>query len=369
METERTNIFITVSGLTPQVITESLYDFIIQKKLSIEEVHVITTLRGKKRIQELLLANGQGALYKFCRDYQLEAENYFPRFQILKDNNQQDLEDIRSVTDNENAANFIVNFIREQTSRNNIQILASIAGGRKTMGVYLAFAMQLFGRPFDQLFHVLVQPEIIENSPSFFYPPPNKKFIIIQNARQQKQKVNLSEIKIENTEIPFLRVSEIIPSLGRDQNMAYSQMVKLTQGIIDKNSQLPRLKLELEHKKATLYNEGYQYSWKLSPQEMTLYFYLGRHKFLINDMKNKRKNSEKLFLIFNIYFIHERIHRPTEIFDVKDIQEIRSRINLKIRKAISNPMLQRFVLINSLPPRYSPRYTLSIPASQIDLIE
>ncbi len=48
MKTEKPNIFITVSGLTPQIITESLYDFIIQKKFDIEEVHVLTTLRGKK---------------------------------------------------------------------------------------------------------------------------------------------------------------------------------------------------------------------------------------------------------------------------------------------------------------------------------
>lgn len=368
MNTKRFPIFITVSGLTPQIITESLYDFIVQKKLAIEEVHVITTLRGKERIRELLLANGRGALYNFCRDYDLEAEKYIPRIQILRDNNQNDLEDIRSITDNESAANFIVNFVREQASRKNTQILASIAGGRKTMGVYLAFAMQLFGRPFDQLFHVLVQPEIIENSPSFFYPPAKKKFITIQNSKQQKLRVKVNEIKIENTEIPFLRVSEILPSLGTDHKMDFPQMVKITQGIIDKNTVLPRLKIELKNKRITLYSKDYEYSWSLSPQEMTLYYYLGKYQQIVNDKDNQSSNADKLFEIFKRHFPYLGIKNGITIFANQDIREIRSRINKKIREAVRNPVLQQFILISTHPPRQCPTYTIAIPSSNIELI-
>lgn len=368
MNTERSKVFVTVSGLTPQVITESLYDFIIQKKLSIEEVHVITTLRGKRRIQELLLAKGQGALYQFCRDYQLEAEDFIPHIHVLKDSTNQDLEDIRSIIDNENAANFIVNFIRELASRENIQILASIAGGRKTMGVYLAFAMQLFGRPFDQLFHVLVQPESIENSPSFFYPPPQKKLITIHSFKQQELKIKANEIKIENTEIPFLRVSKIIPSLRDDQKIDFSQMVKLTQGIIDKKISSPRLRIDLKNRNVTLYAESYKYFWTLSPQEMTLYYYLGKYEKIVNSFENQTTNSEKLFEIFKLHFPYLGIKNGLAIFTNKDIQEIRSRINLKIRKAVSNPIVQQFVLISTHPPRRSPTYTIAIPSHNIELV-
>jgi len=368
MNTKRFPIFITVSGLTPQIITESLYDFIVQKKLAIEEVHVITTLRGKERIRELLLANGRGALYNFCRDYDLEAEKYFSRIQVLKDKYQNDLEDIRSVADNENAANFIVNFIREQAARNNIQILASIAGGRKTMGVYLAFAMQLFGRPFDQLFHVLVQPESIENNPSFFYPPPGKKIITIHNSKQKKFKIKVSEIRIENTEIPFLRVSEIIPSLGKEQKLDFPQMVNITQGIINEKTVLPRLKIELKNRKVSLYSKEYEYLWKLSPQEMTLYYYLGKYQSIVNDVENEIANADKLFDIFKRHYSYLGYESGIKIFNNQDIREIRSRINKKIRDAVKNPILQRFVLISTHPPKHRPTYTIALPPSNIELI-
>lgn len=79
----------------------------------------------------------------------------------------QPLDDLRSAEENAALADFLVAFIRDRTQDPNVRLHCSVAGGRKTMGVYLALALQLYGRPGDTLFHVLVSPEF-ESHPQFF---------------------------------------------------------------------------------------------------------------------------------------------------------------------------------------------------------
>jgi CRISPR-associated protein (TIGR02584 family) len=61
--------------------------------------------------------------------------------------------------------------VRELTADPDCAIHASIAGGRKTMGFYLGYALSLFGRPQDRLSHVLVSSPF-ESNQNFFYPLP-----------------------------------------------------------------------------------------------------------------------------------------------------------------------------------------------------
>jgi CRISPR-associated protein (TIGR02584 family) len=53
-------------------------------------------------------------------------------------------------------------------------VFFSIAGGRKSMGACLTIAAQLYRRPQDRLYHVLVSPEF-ESCRDFFYPPPESR--------------------------------------------------------------------------------------------------------------------------------------------------------------------------------------------------
>jgi len=62
--------------------------------------------------------------------------------------------------------------VREKAADPSCCLHCSLAGGRKTMGLYLGFALQLYGRPDDALSHVLVHPPELEMDSAFFYPPP-----------------------------------------------------------------------------------------------------------------------------------------------------------------------------------------------------
>ena len=83
--------------------------------------------------------------------------------------------------DNEALADQIFAFVRELATSTDTCLHASIAGGRKTMGLYIGLALQFYGRPGDTLSHVLVNPAL-ENR-EFFYPPPNGAAVVLSDGR------------------------------------------------------------------------------------------------------------------------------------------------------------------------------------------
>ena len=82
------------------------------------------------------------------------------------------LSDIRNAADNEAIADAITAVVRELTADADCAVHASIAGGRKTMGFYLGYALSLLGRSQDRLSHVLISSPF-ESNPEFFYPTPS----------------------------------------------------------------------------------------------------------------------------------------------------------------------------------------------------
>lgn len=60
-----------------------------------------------------------------------------------------------------------------------LSMLNNLAGGRKSMGFYIGYALSLFGRGQDRMSHILVE-EAFETHPEFFYPP--KKPLFLEHA-------------------------------------------------------------------------------------------------------------------------------------------------------------------------------------------
>lgn len=81
-----------------------------------------------------------------------------------------ELDDIVDEAGNHAAADQITRLLRELTRDPGNRLHVSLAGGRKTMGFYIGYALSLYARPQDRLSHVLVNPPF-ESHPEFFYPP------------------------------------------------------------------------------------------------------------------------------------------------------------------------------------------------------
>ena len=70
-------IFLAVTGLSPQIVTETLYALAIQERDSLApfvptEIHLITTEEGLKRAQLMLFEHEGGRFHALCREYEID---------------------------------------------------------------------------------------------------------------------------------------------------------------------------------------------------------------------------------------------------------------------------------------------------------
>jgi hypothetical protein len=149
---------------------------------------------------------------------------------LLKDEHERQLEDIRTPADNEAAANTITNLVRDLTCDPASILHVSIAGGRKTMGFYLGYALSLFGRPQDRLSHVLVSAAF-EFHPDFFFPTRNSRVIYANDNK--KSPLDTSQAEITLADIPFVRLRHGLPDAFLQGRTSFSHAVKQLQNAID----------------------------------------------------------------------------------------------------------------------------------------
>ena len=177
-------ILLAVCGMSPQIVTETLYSLAIKQAQPFipTEIHIITTLSGAEEARLLLLHPNTGKFHQFCQDYQLQAIDFSEsHIHVIQDDQGVQLNDIKTPAQNEAAADFITEKLREFSRDEQTALHVSIAGGRKTMGYYIGYALSLYGRAQDQLSHVLVTDRY-ENLRGFFYPTPYSQVIEDRNG-------------------------------------------------------------------------------------------------------------------------------------------------------------------------------------------
>lgn len=223
----RRRILLAVTGLSPQIVTETLYALTVQQTPVFipTEVHLISTLEGANRARLSLLSESPGGFHSLRKDYDL-PEIAFPEcnIHVLADADGHPLADIRTPEDNRMAADLITSWVRELTADPDSALHVSIAGGRKTMGFFLGYALTLFGRPQDRLSHVLVSAPF-ETSYQFFYPTPYPKVIEVGD----KQLADTAKAQITLAEIPFVSLRNGLPDNLLTGRSSYSEAVTAVQ--------------------------------------------------------------------------------------------------------------------------------------------
>lgn len=222
-------ILLAVTGLSPQVVTETLYALAVRRETPFvpTEIHLITTREGAERARLSLLSDEPGWFARIRQDYQLpEIAFDQSHIHILAGKEARLLEDIRSPQDNEDAADFITDIVRQLTDDPESALHVSIAGGRKTMGFYLGYALSLFGRPQDRLSHVLVS-EPFESSWEFFYPTPYSRVISINNKQSTRDNrlVDTADANVTLAEIPFVSLRHGLPEYLLTGEARFSETV------------------------------------------------------------------------------------------------------------------------------------------------
>lgn len=297
-------ILLSVTGMSPAVVTETLYALVTEKGFIPTEIQVITTEQGKNKLLEALLGieggrkERKGALQEFIEDYGEKYSFSSIHFDescihIITDECGHNLPDIRTPEENEHAANSIVQLVGNLCQDEEMQLHVSIAGGRKTMGFFMGYALSLYGREQDSLSHVLVDSQY-ESLASFYYPKPYPHLINKNDGTQ----IDAKDGKVMLAEIPWVRLGLGVPEDLKQQTISYSDSVKNAQLLLDK----PQIRFFIRERKglSEIINKKASFGTleiDIPPKGMALLLsilYARKHNFEIST--NYRKESIKTFL-------------------------------------------------------------------------
>lgn len=285
-------ILLMVCGMSPQVVTETLFALCQRDTPFIPtEIHLLTTQLAADRIRLDLLHPEKGHFHRLCRDYQLPMIRFdTSSVHVLQDEiNAESLSDIRTEQDNQACANQICDWVKQFTADENSALHVSIAGGRKTMGYYMGYALSLFGRLQDRLSHVLVSTDF-ESHPQFFYPTPHSDVLHTHDNKP----IDPSTARVELADIPFVRLRD---NFG--ENVFYN---KLTFAQLIEQQQLAEIPLAVSFTRSTekprLEISGHHIA--LPPAEFCFYLWIVQQTVLNRSQVCRPHKSEG-----NVYYAQQ----------------------------------------------------------------
>jgi len=203
------HILLAVTGLSPQVITETLFA-LHQGNQRVDAIHVITTRDGKDLLFAHLIAGKSGHYYRYLEEYGIEASSidFGPRnIHTVTDHHGLEIPDITSEYDNERLLRLCLDLAFRFTGQRDTAVFFSVAGGRKTMSSCLTLAAQVYGRPQDRLYHVLVSPEF-ESTRDFYYPPKKPKTIELKDKNGESFYKDTQYAQVNLISIPFISIRD-----------------------------------------------------------------------------------------------------------------------------------------------------------------
>jgi len=353
------NILVAVAGQTPAIITETLWALEQLRGIRIDEIRVITTTLGYRCIVDKLLGEG-GGFTSYCADYRVphgriafSDQNIY----VLADKEGQPLADIRTTEDNSAAADHVFSLVQEWTQRKSEALFCSAAGGRKTLGIYLAASLMLCGRPSDSLSHVLVSQEFETGVPDFFYPMPEEriyeKFAGIGEAGKPFYKtVSSLDARVELANIPFIKLRELIGG-GLPIEKGFNDAVVHSQLLLEYLQVTPPLILHLDTGSAAIGN----FSFRMPRQLRAVY------AFFVQECNGKNRSTtiEELYEKRHLLADYERQidrlklgEKETYSWEkVRDVFEFRSHLGPCISKI--NKLIEKNLGRN----RFSGTYKIS----------
>lgn len=256
VEVVLSRILIAVTGMSPAVLTETVWALTREKVPWIpDQIVAITTCTGKAEIKKLLDGGGWDRLRTNLAEKGLSVDGTLAfgatdSIRVIGDG-QNDFNDIATLDQNRDAADFILRVIREYTENPKTEIVASIAGGRKTMSALMLSCMSLLGREQDRVCHVLANDTYISK---------NKEFLFPKNKTEEKN------AQIQLSDIPFVRVRGLYEKELGEAPSSYSELVTVFRNAAPPAINYPQIVVKKMAGKVFADDEDL----KLSPKEFQL---------------------------------------------------------------------------------------------------
>lgn len=294
-QTQRPEVVLfAVTGMSPAVLTETVWALVHPSKdrqpIIPDRVVVVTTAQGKLRIEEELFKplpeyDGHTVWQALRRavlgaNYQSDPRLNMEEIRVIarqdpKQGRSYLLEDIRTPADNEVAADFILEELRKLTENPDTQIIASLAGGRKTMSALLYAAMSLLGRDHDRLTHVLVSEPFDDPSlkPRFYFPTSKREPDRTHEHPRTGAVYSSADATLWLADVPFVRLRHLFPKqLGRYPGK-FSALVRAYHQRIEEISGPPEVSLDQENLIVRVSGTPVRFT----PREFALYAFLVEH--------------------------------------------------------------------------------------------
>jgi CRISPR-associated protein (TIGR02584 family) len=338
-------ILLATVGLSPQIVTETLYALAVPNDPAHPglrrdppfvptEIHIITTQEGRHRAILSLLDPSTAVLAEFAREFELPqlVGTLTPeRIHVIRDAAGKTLPDIGSGADSEAAADLVVAVVRELTRDEDAALYVSIAGGRKTMGFLLGYALSLFGRDQDRVTHVLVDPSL-ENHPQFFYPPRVPRVLHTRDGRP----VNTAHANLSLAEIPFVSLRQGLPQGLLDGQASFSETVAHAK----KGFAEPTLIVDVANRRLSCHDVIIT----LPPLPFAIYAWLARRRLESSDGDGathwSAADPEDLLAEYRAIAVlpdgalREQEERLRPVIPSDTLEQNKARINAELRKAL-----------------------------------
>lgn len=277
-----------------------------------------------------------------------------------------ELADLRNPADNEAAADFLLEQVRAIVENPDTPLIASLAGGRKTMGALLYACLTLVGRETDRLTHVLVN-EPFDTLRDFWFPAqPGESLTDRQGHRHHP-----SQAKVDLADVPFVPLRNLFK---RELGQPAGRFSLLVENCREEVRRLAgqNVQLTVEHARPELDINGTRL--KLAPREHLLLLFLatrskqnepayGAYVDALEPLEEFRKTVVET-APENDWADWRHTPGIRAAFDTADDQDLRklvAAIRNKLRRAGGNAPL----LIPCLPEKG--RFSLAVPGELIHL--
>lgn len=262
-------ILICLSGLTPQVVTETLYGLLTRQPAFVPtELHVITTTEGRRRAEQLLVGP-ESALASLWRDYAPPGAtlNFDPDCHVHTISEaDRPLPDITERGHHISTADSILAVLRPLVQDSATALHASLAGGRKSMSFYMGYVMSLLAREQDRMSHVLVNPPF-DTIPNFAYPPATPTELVDAHGSTWRS----DQARVQLADVAFVRMSARLPGQLLRGEQRFETLVAQAQAALEG----VRVVLDASQRSLAVVSAGARpMRIRLSPLEFGLYAYL-----------------------------------------------------------------------------------------------
>jgi CRISPR-associated protein (TIGR02584 family) len=379
-------VLLAVTGMSPAILTETIWTLAQESPAVLpDRIVVLTTTAGKNQIERELFtpqAHFNDQCGWDCLREKLQERGHDMKGRLRFDpasnvhvltrwdessHRTLFLSDIRTAEDNEAVADCILEFVRNIVENPHTRLIASIAGGRKTMGALLYACMTLIGREADRLTHVLVKEPFDDPrlNPRFYFPgQPSSEL-----ATPAKETVRAGEAHIDLADVPFVPLRNLFAKeLGRMPGGFSALVAQCCEGIKKRSGK--SVKLVVHRSRPEIEVNGVRV--KLSPKEQLLVSFLASRGQKTRPAFAVYKDADNLL---NEYREQLRGEPPKDNFsdwrvsdtlasklDEEEIRKAVSSLRKKLRQAGAIAM----ALLPCLPEKH--RFSIDLPPKQISFI-